>query len=64
MSVMFMACQASRIAVAGPICAALHGADCDFAAAVLTARPVAYYRLDGTQGRAGPAPSSTRRRAA
>jgi hypothetical protein len=48
---MFIARQCSRLAVAGLICAALHAADTDFAAAVAATRPVAYYRLDATQGK-------------
>ncbi len=50
MSGMFMVRQGSRFALAGLICVALHGADGGFPAAVLSTRPVAYYRLDGTQG--------------
>jgi hypothetical protein len=48
---MFIARQWSRLALAGLICAALHGAEADFAAAVLATHPIAYYRLDSTEGK-------------
>ena len=51
MPVKFVSSQWSRVAAAGLICAALQAAEADFAAAVAATRPVAYYRLDATQGK-------------
>ncbi|HXP87485.1 MAG TPA: LamG domain-containing protein [Bryobacteraceae bacterium] len=38
-------------AVAGWTCVGLQGADVDFAAAVTSTRPIAYYRLESTEGK-------------
>jgi hypothetical protein len=48
---MFLDRQWSRLALAGVICATLQAAEADFTAAVASTRPVAYYRLDSTQGK-------------
>jgi hypothetical protein len=43
--------QWSRAAFAGLLCVSLHAAGVDFVAAVVSTRPVAYYRLESTEGK-------------
>jgi len=42
--------QWSRVAFAGLLCVAAHAAGADFVTAVVSTRPVAYYRLESTEG--------------